>query len=98
MTFQPNNIKIEVINVRTENKICTGMAKTEQGETFILNARTPANSRGICSTAYMALHSMAFAKMMIDKMEWEKEDQFDITCPHGAVTYRLSRVRNQIDG
>jgi hypothetical protein len=34
---------------------------------------------------------MALAMRLTDKMSWEKEDHFDVTCPHGFVTYRISR-------
>lgn len=87
-------IKIEAIQVNTDNKICPGMAKTKQGETFTLTARTPA-SGGICRSALGAIDSMAFSMMMTDKMEWEKKDYFEMICPHGAVRYRLSRIKEE---
>lgn len=90
MTIFP--IKIEAIDVRTDSNICPGLAKTQKGEKFVLNARTP-DSKGICRSALGAIDSMAFAMMKIEKMEWEKEDFFDIVCPHGAVTFRLSRMK-----
>jgi uncharacterized repeat protein (TIGR04076 family) len=87
-----NQIRCEAINVRTDSKVCPGLAKTEQGEVFVIDARTPA-SRGICCQAFGAMSGMKLAMMFTDKMEWEKEEHFDITCPHGVVTYRLSRIR-----
>jgi len=27
-------------------------------------------------------------------MDWEKNDYFDIVCPHGVVTHRLSRIKD----
>jgi hypothetical protein len=38
---------------------------------------------------------MALAMKLTDRMDWEKEENqhFDTTCPHGAVTFRISRVR-----
>ena len=88
-------IKIEAVHVNTENRICPGLAKTEQGEAFTLSARTPASSKGICRSALGAIDSMAFSMMMTDKMEWEKQDYFEMTCPHGAVRFRLSRIKEE---
>jgi uncharacterized repeat protein (TIGR04076 family) len=87
-----HQIKIEVVEVRTESGICPGMAKTRLGETFVLGPRTPA-SEGMCTNAFNALYPMSLAMRLTDKMSWEKQDHFDITCPHGRVTYRLSRIR-----
>ena len=41
----------------------------------------------------MTNYQMSLAMRLTEKMEWEKEETFDVTCPHGYVTYRLSRVR-----
>ena len=43
-----HTIKCEAIDVRTDSEICPGMAKIQQGEAWILGARTP-ESKGICS-------------------------------------------------
>jgi uncharacterized repeat protein (TIGR04076 family) len=67
------------------------MAKTEKGEVFIIDGRTP-SSRGICCQSFSSIAPMKLAMMYTDKMSWEKNDYFDIVCPHGYVTYRLSRV------
>jgi hypothetical protein len=57
-----------------------------------MDHRTPA-SRGICCQAFAALSPMKLAMMYTDRMEWEKRDYFDITCSHGVVTFRLSRMK-----
>jgi len=88
-----NNIKCEAITVNTESGICPGIAKTEKGEVFILGPRTPADSKGICCAAFTAISPMKLAMAYTEKMEWEKNDYFDIVCPHGFVTYRLSRMK-----
>jgi hypothetical protein len=41
-----NLIKCEAVKVNTHSGICPGVAKIEQGEVFIMGARTP-NSKGI---------------------------------------------------
>jgi hypothetical protein len=87
-----NEIKCEAIKVNSDTGICPGMAKTKLGEVFIIGARTPATP-GICCQAFSSLASMKLAMMYTDKMSWEKNDHFDVTCPHGHVTYRLSRVK-----
>jgi uncharacterized repeat protein (TIGR04076 family) len=90
-----NQIKCEVVKVNTDSKICPGLAKTEQGEVYTIDARTPA-SKGICCQAFTAIHSMEYAMMLTDKMDWEKQnkqDYFDVTCPHGFVVFRISRMK-----
>jgi uncharacterized repeat protein (TIGR04076 family) len=89
MTY--NEIKCEAVTVNTDTGICPGMAKTEKGEVFIIGARTP-ESKGICCQAFTAMAPMKLAMMYTDKMTWEKNNYFDITCPHGVVIYRLSRM------
>jgi hypothetical protein len=86
-----NQIRCEAVKVNTDNGICPGIAKTEQGEVFGIGARTPA-LKGICCQAFSTIAPMKLALMYTDKMSWEKNDYFDITCPHGFVTYRLSRI------
>ena len=95
--MQVNRIQCEAIEVNTETKICPGSAKMEQGEIFVfdLNARTP---KGMCISSIPSVYPMAFAMRLTEKMDWEEElekDHFDITCPHGAVTYRVSRIREE---
>jgi hypothetical protein len=89
-----NQIKCEAIKVDTETGICPGIAKTERGEVFVIGARTPA-PKGICCQAFSTMASMKLAMMLTEKMEWEKNNYFDIVCPHGFVTYRLSRIKEK---
>jgi hypothetical protein len=86
-----HEIKCEVIKVNTDTGICPGMAKTEKGEIFNLGGRTP-SPKGICCQSFSSIAPMKLAMMYTDKMSFEKNDYFDIVCPHGFVTYRLSRV------
>ena len=86
-----NQIKCEAVAVNRETGICPGLAKTQKGETFIIGPRTPVSS-GICCQAFSAIAPMKLAMSYTEKMEWEKKDYFDITCPHGVVTYRLSKI------
>lgn len=88
-------IKCEAVEVRTETGICPGLAQTQKDEKYIIDGRTPGGSKGICSTAFGAIFPMAFAKMMTDKLEWEEKDNFDIFCPHGYVTFRISRMAKE---
>jgi hypothetical protein len=48
---------------------------------------------GICGRAFSAIQPMAFAMMLTDKMDWEEEknSHFEVVCPHGFVTFRISR-------
>jgi uncharacterized repeat protein (TIGR04076 family) len=86
-----NRIKCEAIAVNTESGICPGVAKTERGEVFIIGARTP-DSKGICCQALSAISPMKLAMSLTEKMDWETKEYSDIVCPHGVVTYRLSRM------
>lgn len=85
-------IRCEVIDVRTASGICPGEAGTQIGEQCVLGARTP-ESNSICINALSAIHPMSLAMRMTDNMYWEKQDYFDLVCPHGAVTFRISRIR-----
>ena len=89
-----NQVKCEAIAVNTDTGICPGMAKTERGEVFIIGARTPVG-KGICCQAFSALASMRLVYAYTDKLDWGKNDYFDITCPHGVVTYRLTRMKQE---
>jgi uncharacterized repeat protein (TIGR04076 family) len=86
-----HDIRCEVIKVNTDTGICPGMAKTKKGEVFNIGARTPPE-KGICCQSFTSIAPMKLAMMYTDKMSWEKNDYFDIVCPHGFVTYRLSRM------
>lgn len=87
-----NKIKCEAVKVNTESGICPGLAKTGQGETFVIGVRTP-DAKGICCQALSAISPMRLAMSYTDKLSWETKEYFDITCPHGVVTYRLSRIK-----
>jgi len=89
-----NKIKCEAITVNTDTGICPGIAKTERGEVYIIGARTP-DSKGICCQAFSAIGPMKLAMMLTEKMDWEKKEYSDIVCPHGFVTYRLSRIKEK---
>jgi hypothetical protein len=86
-----NRIRCEAISVKTDTGICPGIAKTHQGEVHEIGPRTP-GPEGICCQAFGALNPMKLAMMYTTRMEWETKDYFDITCPHGVVTFRLSRT------
>jgi uncharacterized repeat protein (TIGR04076 family) len=86
-----NQIKVTALEVRTKSGICPGMAQTQEGETWTFGARTPAET-GLCTNAFNAIFPMALAMRLTDRMEWETQDVFEITCPHGRVTYQISRA------
>ena len=87
-----HEIKCEAFEVNTESGICPGVAKTEKGEVFILGARTP-DSKGICCQALSSISPMKLAMSLTEKMDWETKEYFGVVCPHGFVTYRLSRTK-----
>jgi len=87
-----NNVRCEAIAVNTDSGVCPGVAKTEQGEMFIIGPRTP-GSKGICCQALSAISPMKLAMSLTKKMDWETNEYFDVVCPHGFVTFRLSRIR-----
>lgn len=89
-----HSIKCEAINVNTESGICPGIAKTQKGETNILGARTP-ESPGICSNAFCALSNAFFVMMTSDTRPVGMNGHYDLVCPHGIVTFRMSRIKNQ---
>jgi uncharacterized repeat protein (TIGR04076 family) len=92
MTFYKINCVAH--EVRTETGVCPGFAQIEQGEEFVLGPRTP-ETRGFCTNSLTAVYPMSIAMRLTEKMDWEKEEHFDIVCPHGAVTYRISRIRDR---
>jgi uncharacterized repeat protein (TIGR04076 family) len=87
----PHSVRCEVTVVRTESGVCPGIAKTERGEVYVMDGRTP-GERGICGQAFAAMNSFRTALMVTDKLDGEKDGGLEITCPHGAVTFRLSRA------
>lgn len=90
--MQLNVIQCEAVRVNTDSGTCPGIAKTRQGEVYEIGARTPEKT-GMCCQAFVALSSMRHVMMLTEKMDWEKQPYFDVTCPHGAVTFRLSRKK-----
>jgi uncharacterized repeat protein (TIGR04076 family) len=86
-----NVIKCEAVTVNTDSGICPGVAKTRRGEVFRIGPRTP-DSEGICCQAFIAISPMKLAMSLTDKMDWEAKEYFDVMCPHGFVTFRLSRI------
>lgn len=86
-----NEIKCEAVSVNTDSNICPGVAKTKQGEVFIIGGRTP-QPEGICCQAFSAISPMKLAMSLTEKMDWETKEHFDIVCPHGFVTFRISRI------
>ena len=84
-------VRVEACQVRTESRVCPGMAQTERGETYVLDARTPAE-RGICCQAFTAMSPFRTALAVTDQVGREQDGHLDITCPHGVVTFRLSRA------
>jgi len=86
-----NRIRCEAVEVDAESGVCPGIARTERGEVFVLGGRTP-GPKGICVQALSAISPMKLALSLTEKMEWEKTGYVDVICPHGAVTYRLSRM------
>lgn len=85
-----NAIQCVVTNVATESGVCIGLAKTKLGERYIIDGRTP-ESPGMCSNAFCAISNAAFIMMSTEKMGGEIDGCIERVCPHGVVTYRLSR-------
>ena len=85
-----NSIECEAVRVNTESGVCIGLAKVRQGERFIIDGRTP-ESPGMCSNAFCALSNAAFIMMSTEHMPGEVDGGIERVCPHGVVTYRLSR-------
>lgn len=85
-----NSIKCKAIEVRTESGICVGLAKTKEGEECIIDGRTP-EAKGMCSNAFCSLANAAFIMMATEEMPGEKNGYLDRVCPHGVVTFRISR-------
>ena len=85
-----HSIKCEAAEVRTESGICPGLARTKKGESCIIDGRTPEKG-GMCSNAFCSISNAAFIMMATDVMPGEKNGSKDIVCPHGNVTFRISR-------
>jgi uncharacterized repeat protein (TIGR04076 family) len=85
-----NQVKCVAADVRTESGVCVGIAKIKQGEEFIIDGRTPPTP-GMCSNAFCALSNSAFIMMATDSSPGEKDGSIDRVCPHGVVTFSLTR-------
>ena len=90
MKMKMNTVNCEAVEVRTDNGICVGLARTSRGESCLIDGRTP-EGKGMCSNAFGALSNTAFLMMAMDKTPGEKNGAVDRVCPHGCVTFRLSR-------
>ena len=66
--------------------------KNTKGENYVIDGRTP-ESNGMCSNAFCALSNSAFIMMATDKTPGEIDGYVDRVCPHGIVTFRLSRSK-----
>jgi len=88
-------IRCEAISVSTETHFCPGSAKCKQGEVYTMGARTP-EPEGMCGRAFHAIHPIAFSMRFSDRLPFEKgEGHYDVVCPDGFVTYRLSRFKEE---
>lgn len=90
-----HKIRCEAIAVSTETHFCPGAARCRLGEVYMFGARTP-ETRGMCGRAFHAIHPIAFSMRFSDKLPFEKEEgYYDVICPDGFVTYRLSRCKDE---
>jgi len=85
-------ITCEAVKVNSNSNVCPGSAKCRLGEKYIIGPRTP-EPAGMCCRAFHAVHPIAFSMRFNDRMVFEKEEgYYDVICPDGYVTYRLSRT------
>ena len=62
------------------------------GEVFELGSRTPTN--GLCAISFSSIYSVFAAMRFTDEIPWERgKGHFDLKCPDGQVTFRISRKR-----
>lgn len=88
-------IRCEAIKVSTKTLCCPGSAKCRQGEVYTMGARTP-EQNGMCCRAFHAVHPVALAMRFSERLPFEKKDgYYDVVCPDGFVTYRLSRLNEE---
>ena len=85
-----NTIQCQATDVKTDSGICPGIAQTRKGETFLIDGRTPTGT-GMCANAFSAISNAAFIMMCTEVMPGEKDGCKQVTCPHGMVTFTLSR-------
>ena len=90
------SLRCEVLQVRTETGVCPGVAKTKNAERYTLNGRTPAPV-GICIQALAAMNANRLV-MAVTPEESDAKSSLDIVCPHGFVTFRLSRLQETEKG
>ena len=89
-----NDITCEAIKVHTDSGICPGVAKTAEGEVYTIGARTP-ETKGICLQALNAISPMKLVMSLTDNNDWETGEYQEVTCPHGMVTFRISRIKKE---
>jgi uncharacterized Fe-S cluster protein YjdI len=81
-------IRCEAIEVRTDTGCCPGSAKCRIGEVYDIDSKTP-QPNGMCGRSFHAMQ-------LTDGMFCENADEHvEVTCPDGAVVYRLSRIREE---
>jgi len=86
-------IKIEAVKI---NSICPRVKKEQ--ETYVLNCNSGAEvPNGMCARAFHTIYPVAMAMRFSDEISWEKgRGYFDVVCPDGNITYRLSRIKNNV--
>jgi len=90
-----NTIRCEAIKVSTQTQCCPGSARCKLGEVYIFGARTP-EPQGMCGRAFHAIHPIALAMRFSERLPFEKQEgHYDVVCPDGFVTYRLSRCEDE---
>lgn len=90
-----NEIKCEAITFNTDSGICPGIAKTKQGEVFVIGGRTP-EPNGICCQAFGAIAPMKLAMMLTEKMDWRRKNILTLYAPMGLspIDSQESRKNN----
>ena len=89
-----NTIKCQALEVKTDSGACVGVAKTKQGEEYLLDGRTP-EANGMCANAFCAFSNAAFIMMTTEDKLSGKDGYIDRFCPHGNVVFRLSRTNDE---
>jgi hypothetical protein len=50
----------------------------------------------MCGRAFHAIHPIAFSMRFSERLPFEKEEgQYDVVCPDGFVTYRVSKLEER---
>lgn len=81
--------------MRTDSKVCPGLAETEEGEVYSLDARTP-GPKGLRCQILTAMNPLRLVLPVTEAGDPDNLDLFDVTCPHGLVTYRPSREESPV--